>query len=194
MIDLDETLLPFPAPKLNPGMFSSRIWTPSEEGDLVRIPLSRGMHATIDAVDLPLVDGYSWCAVPEGTDGNTWYATSRSNERPRKTIRMHRIICGTPGRVDHRDGNGLNNRRSNLRPATSSQNKANSRVYRTNRVGLKGVQVCRNRWRARIRFHGALMHLGVFPSPEEAALAYDRSAVRLFGEFALCNFPVPVGQ
>ena len=86
--------------------------------------------------------------------------------------------------IDHRDGNGSNNRWVNLRPATKSQNSANKRLYRNNACGLKGVCRERSRWRAAINKNGRRFHLGNFLTPEDAHAAYVKAARKLFGEFA----------
>jgi len=88
--------------------------------------------------------------------------------------------------VDHRDGNSTNNRWSNLRRATPSQNTANSRRSRLNTSGYKGVSWYRRsgRWLAVIGKHGRLIYLGLFDTPEAAHAAYVEAARKLFGEFA----------
>lgn len=111
-----------------------------------------------------------------------------------ETTYMHRLILGlVPGdgqRVDHRDLNGLNNVRSNLRLCTSSQNLANGPRRVDNTSGYRGVGWDRQhrRWVAKIQVRGRTMNLGLFRSPEQAALAYDAAAREHFGEFARPNF------
>jgi hypothetical protein len=87
--------------------------------------------------------------------------------------------------VDHIDGDGLNNRRSNLRVATKQQNNWN--VKRDGR--LKGVYPSGTRWAARINLNGKEIHLGVHATIEEAAHVYDAAAIHYFGEYACLNFP-----
>jgi Demerecviridae HNH endonuclease len=109
-----------------------------------------------------------------------------------RTYRAHQLawlyVKGRWGRpmIDHRDGDSTNNRWSNLRRATASQNGANSRRRRDNTSGYKGVLPCRRsrRWRACIRKNGRRMHLGTFATPEAAHDAYVTAARKLFGEFA----------
>jgi hypothetical protein len=107
---------------------------------------------------------------------------------PRKKILMHRVIADTPDGLfaDHRDGNGLNNRRGNLRSATHQQNTQNCRTRKDNRVGLKGVAPSSvpNKWVARIVWRGKLRHLGTFDAPEKAHEAYCTASATLHGEFA----------
>jgi hypothetical protein len=104
---------------------------------------------------------------------------------------MHRLILdvmkGTF--VDHKDRNGLNNRKYNLRPATKGQNVRNCKRPDDNTSGYKGVGFhgYSGRWRAYIGLNGKQKSLGYYDSPEEASDAYDTAAIRYFGEFALTN-------
>lgn len=161
-----------------------RQWESTTNGDTTVIPLTRGRHAVIDTDDLPLVLGRAWQAKRRR---GTWYAQSSGREA------MHRVIMGFgPGdpHVDHIDGDGLNNRRSNLRPATKAQNRANGRG-RGGTSAYKGVswRSDRGRWRAVICIDGSFMSLGSFDSEIDAALAYDAAATEAWGEFALLNQP-----
>lgn len=122
----------------------------------------------------------------------TTYAWRRSDTGG--TVYMHRHLMGGGvlghAHVDHRDGNGLNNTRANLRPCTARQNQANGGARRHNRNGLRGVVcVANGTFRAKIRVDGHDIHLGTFFTARDAALAYDKKARELFGEFARPNFP-----
>ncbi len=106
---------------------------------------------------------------------------------------MHRLIANAPAHllVDHIDHDGLNNRKANLRLCSIAQNNQNSRPNRNAASKYKGVswaQSCR-KWFARIRPNRKTIYLGLFTDEIEAALAYDRKAKELFGEFAYLNFP-----
>ncbi len=90
--------------------------------------------------------------------------------------------------VDHINRNKLDNRRSNLRSATWSQNNANSNKPR-NKTGYKGVYPSKKRWYANIQVNKVPIYIGSFKTPIEAALAYDEAAIKYFGEFASLNFP-----
>ncbi len=93
--------------------------------------------------------------------------------------------------IDHRNRNGLDNRKKNLRGCTRSQNYANCPAPKTNKSGFKGVRwdKTRNKWKAEISLNDKNLHIGRFLNIEDAIRAYDRKAIELFGEFAYLNFP-----
>lgn len=149
---------------------------------------ARGRTALVDLEDYEMVMRHRW---------HVWEAErpGRPNGPYARTGHtfMHTLLTGWP-QVDHDDGNGLNNRRSNLRPATVQQNKANHGT-RSDSVAsaYKGVyrvrKGTRRRWYARICSGANETNLGYFDSEEDAARAYDAAARRLFGEYAYLNFP-----
>tara|TARA_R110000824_G_scaffold117249_1_gene269115 strand:+ start:607 stop:1188 length:582 start_codon:yes stop_codon:yes gene_type:complete len=96
------------------------------------------------------------------------------------------------GVVDHIDRNRLNNELSNLREVTNRENRLNSGMRSTNTSGFRGVSRYRSKqkWAARIQSEGESYHIGYFDSKEDAALAYDKVAKELHGEFAMLNFPI----
>lgn len=104
---------------------------------------------------------------------------------------MHREIVASEGRfeVDHRDGDGLNNQRHNLRIATSSQNQGNQCKTQGRTSRFKGVSWAKRhgKWVAQIQVKRRSKNLGYFRREEEAAAAYDQAALRFFGEFARLN-------
>jgi hypothetical protein len=108
---------------------------------------------------------------------------------------MHRFILGATDRkvkVDHKDRDGLNNQRYNLRPSTNGQNNMNS-SKRSDGNSSKYKGVCWHKrygkFQAGIKLNGRSKYLGMFTDELQAALAYDAAAREHFGEFALCNFP-----
>lgn len=155
-------------------------------GGTARIPLGNEMYALIDAQDAELVGQYTWQAV---RDCATWYARRDIclPGRRKKTQRMHTLITGWPF-TDHRNGDGLDNRRANLRQATKAQNNRNRRKT-VGRSRLKGVSLYQGRWRAQIKFAGRQTHLGSFANEDDAGRAYDAAAREHFGEFSALNFP-----
>jgi hypothetical protein len=146
------------------------------------IPLTRGLSSVIDSTDADFAGRFNWCALL--TSGK-FYAKRR---RPDGTTELlHVALAGEPGlEVDHVDGDGLNNRRCNLRPATSSQNKHNRGKGRNNTSGFKGVwwHKQHGRWAADIWLHSKKRFLGLFDTAELAHAAYCKAAAELHGEFA----------
>lgn len=106
---------------------------------------------------------------------------------------MHNAVAERLGfsRPDHKNRNGFDNRRENLRPATHSQQLQNTRVRVNSRSGFRGVtwNTERNCWSADITIEGKHIFLGRRKSPVEAALLYDAAAAEAFGDFASLNFP-----
>jgi hypothetical protein len=150
------------------------------------IPLTQGKTATVDKEDFEFLSQWDWSAIK---GRNTFYAI-RSAHDESKPIYMHREILSA-FRVDHADGDGLNNRRLNLRDSDCSQNAWNQKKKSNNTSGFKGVTWDKNRekWITHIGFHRKMYFLGRFSTAEEAARAYDEAARRLYGEFARLNFP-----
>ena len=158
----------------------------------IEIPLTQGLVALIDEADFDLVSRFKWCAF-NGSTGKTYYAQShiRRDNGSRTNVYMHRLLFGlTDSRtdVDHIDGDGLNNRRANLRTCSRAENLWNRGAQANNKSGFKGVTFHKQsrKWRAEIRFNGNYKSLGYFHTPEEAHMAYCAAAAELHGEF--CNF------
>lgn len=139
--------------------------------------------ALIDDEDFELVSQYKWYLHSNG------YATN-GTARTNVLSRMHQVIMNAKY-IDHKNNNRLDNRRSNLRLATQSQNLANRGKYLDDTTSkYKGVSwnINAGKWRAYIKQNQKQIHLGYFDSEREAAVAYDNAARRLFGEFANTNF------
>lgn len=151
--------------------------------------LDKGLYAVIDAIDIPLVKGFIWHAV-RFEEHHTWYARSQRRENGRqKKFAMHQLLFPGHSRIDHRDGDGLNNRRSNLRPCTISQNGMNRHtVFGSSRFLGVTRHRAKNRWQAQIKINGKNKYLGLFENEADAAKAYDRAAASEFKEFAHLNF------
>lgn len=148
------------------------------------LPLSQGLEALVDDCDYPLISRWKWYAIKAH---NTFYAV-RNNKVGPSRIWMHRaVLKPKPGFItDHINGNGLDNRRSNLRHSTPSQNMWNRRRNKINTSGHKGVYFVpvSRRWRARICVNKKPINLGVFDTIPEAAAAYAAAAKTHFSSFA----------
>lgn len=159
----------------------------------VFIPLTRGLTTVIDFDDFEKVRGFSWHA---HTHRNSFCAarTEYVSTTYKKTIRMHRELLGaTPKQeVDHKDGDALDNRKTNLRLCTQAQNGCNTRLRINNTSGFKGVRWHNTgkNWQAYVQRNRPkqFFHLGLFSSAIAAAKAYDQKARELFGDFANLNF------
>ncbi len=154
------------------------------------IELTQGYVALVDDEDYERVSAHKWYAEVYRHNVYAARAVYTTNKR-RKTVKMHRFILGVIGskvQVDHKDRNGLNNQRSNLR-ITIDQNQQNAGLRKDNTSGYKGVHWNKNRgrWQARIKFRSKHIGLGLFTDILDAARAYNKAALELFGEFALLN-------
>lgn len=160
-------------------------------GDDAEVELSNGMVATIDIADLSLIQGHNWRHLKST---RTFYAQANvPGAKPKQTILMHRLILGLSDpslEADHRDGNGLNNRRSNLRPATSAQNRHNSRKSRRANTTSQYKGVCYTPYHSASKPWKATFKktvIGQFATELEAAAAYDAFVREECGEFAGLN-------
>jgi len=160
-----------------------RLKPATPEGEVKRIALGGGLYAYVDAADYERLSQYNW----------SYRAGYAGCCIKGKSVLMHRLIMNTPkGKVvDHMDGNRLNNCRANMRNCTPGENRCNQ----AKRIGsvsrYKGVFYLKRtgRYYAKIRHRGKEYWLGCSDDEVEAARAYDRKAVELFGEFARLNFP-----
>lgn len=158
-----------------------------------RLAASLGVAAMVDEEDLPLLVGPQWYAVRPDPCIETVYAVSRrKRDGAWRTTYMHRWILDAKRgeQVDHRDHDGLNNSRANLRLCSQSLNNANKR-QKVGASGFRGVYMDRRRNSifAAIQKNGRNQWLGSFADPVSAAQAYDAAARIAFGEFATLNFP-----
>jgi AP2 domain/HNH endonuclease len=168
------------------------------------IPLTKGYVAIVDDEDYVGLMQFKWHAQVDQR-GRLVYAHrwDRKADGRRENVSMHRQILGLGPRemADHVNGNGLDNRRENLRACTNQQNQRNREKVRTSINGrpsspYKGVRwnPNRNRWVGEIKVDGRSVFLGHHRSEEDAARAYDAAALQHFGDFARLNFPAPVAQ
>lgn len=154
------------------------------------IKLTQGYVATVDDDDYEWLSQWKW-RILKVPDRNTLYAVRTKDTRT--TISMHRVVAGVTNskiQIDHRDTNGLNNTRDNLRIATHGDNMHNRPAPRTNQSGFKGVSWHKGRmkWQAVIMMNHKNIHLGLFDDKNLAAQAYNKAANELHGEFARTDY------
>ena len=158
---------------------------PSDSSVTREIPISRGYVALVDESDYEAISAHRWHAFTPKSGGvyAIRYEHPGGKTRP---ILMHRQIMAVSDpeiQIDHRDGNGLNNIRLNLRRCTFEQNNRNRRRSQKGNK-FKGVRYRPNGTYLAVVAH---QYLGTFDTPEEAARAYDAGAIARFGEFAATN-------
>lgn len=160
------------------------------------VPLTKGKFAMVDDEDFDRVNQFKWQHA-KARPNTVEYAVRTVNvDGKRKTQMMHRFILGhTTESTDHIDGNGLNNQKENLRPATRTENGRNRRIQKHSSE-YKGVSFFKAsktpKWQARATNSGNDVHLGYFESPELAAIAYDQYAQIHYGQFAKTNKQIGV--
>jgi hypothetical protein len=156
------------------------------------IKLTQDLIALVDDEDFNLINQHKWRGLVS-PNGNTFYAVRKITLGYKKysTELMHRIIlkAGIKELIDHRDGNGLNNQKSNLRLCTHRQNMRNQKPRKGGKSRFKGVsyQSQSNKWRSGIFVEGKQKSLGCYDKEEDAALAYNKAAIEFFGSFAYLN-------
>jgi hypothetical protein len=154
-------------------------------GNMKEIPLTQGKVALVDDEDYAFLNQWKWCFNSKN------YATRIDLSEGRKTILMHRLINKTPQNMftDHINGNGLDNRKCNLRSCTCSQNCMNRGMRINNLSGYKGVSwhIGHKKWGVQINNLGKNIHVGYFSNIIDAAKAYNKAANAFYGEFARIN-------
>ena len=155
-----------------------------------KIALTQGQFALVDDDMFEELNKFKWHA---DKNYNTFYAVRNEGKSPhQKKIRMHRLIMGvTDGKIqiDHKYGNGLDNRKKNLRICTNSENQINKKSKIGGTSKYKGVswKTLNNKWNSKIGINGGTIQIGLFINEIEAAKAYNLKATELFGEFARLN-------
>jgi len=161
---------------------------------VMRIPLGRsGRFALVDDEDYLRVSALSWHlrVLSNGVElVRNGVHVVRNGRRTTRHILLHRFILGAArgAIIDHANGDGLDNRRANIRICSHRQNTQNRRPHK-GRI-YKGTRLCGRRYGAQIYVNGKTKRLGSFSTEIEAALAYDTAAKQFFGEFARLNFPI----
>jgi hypothetical protein len=155
------------------------------DGDTAFVPLTRGFEALIDAADAPLISRWSWHVI---LSRKTQYAVLTLRDKgERIAFSMHRLLISAPRGVyvDHINGNGLDNRRSNLRLCSNVQNSYNAGLRKDNTSGFKGVAFHKTsgKWQAFIKVDGRRLCLGTFIDKDDARQAYQQASSNFHGEF-----------
>lgn len=153
-----------------------------------KIKLTQGKYALVDDEDYRLLKDFRWHAA---LNKGNWYA--RTSRNGRGSVGMHSIILWCPQNnglvIDHINGNGLDNRRKNLRVCTTQANGMNRKVSKKNKFGISGVRkvekkITKRYWRAEIVFNGERIDLGAFRTKADAIKARKEAEKKYYGEYA----------
>lgn len=159
----------------------------------IKVPLTRGKFALIDAEDADRVLAFKWHAVPSRSRYRTiWYGkTSAMIDGKKSGMLLHRFVMNAPDGIgiDHKNGDGLDCRKTNLRAATTQQNNCNRTGPILTASGYRNVYQHHQKWHVKIGSNGKTIHLGSFDTALEAAIARDEYAKEHRGEFASLNIP-----
>lgn len=152
----------------------------------------KGDTFLIDPEDRQLVEAYRWnvCKFNRTRNRQLFYVTGYVEG---KNKAIHRIIMGDPPgmQVDHRDANGLNCRRYNLRVCTLQQNRMNDQNRRLSPTGKRGVyETCLGKFAVQITLSGKSRYFGIWPDLETASRVRDEIVLKHRGEFAVLNDPL----
>lgn len=156
-----------------------------------RINLNKGSFVWVDNDDFDFLNQWEWRAsYPRG--GHVYAIRSEYKTGKHVVISMHRVITNCPDGmvVDHKDRNGLNNRKTNLRICTRSQNACNRRKnIKTSTTKYLGIYYNSKirKWCAAVGSQGKVHNLGKFKTQKEAAKCYNEGAIKFHGEFARLN-------
>jgi hypothetical protein len=157
-----------------------------------KIPLTQNKASLVDEEDYERLSKYKWFA---HKGRYTYYAVRHLPcKEGHHLVRMHREVLGLmkgDGIIcDHKNGNGLDNRQDNLRRASYCLNKYNTQIYKNNTSGFRGVYFMKDRekWAVQIGKDGKLIYCGSYKSKEEAAIVYDKMAIKYYGDDAILNF------
>ena len=147
-----------------------------------KILLTQGKMTVVDDDMFEYLNQWKWYLT---NHGNTHYVSRKANG---KSLYMHRVILNTPQGMltDHRDGNSLNNLRSNLRIADQSLNQHNQhKLYDNKSSKYRGVDWHKKakKWRARICIRGKIKHLGIFDNEEDAREEYKSIKRQILGDY-----------
>lgn len=157
-----------------------------------KIPLNKGAYALVDDADYEFLKQWCWQINWKGYAVRSVYLGKVDGLHKKATVFMHRILTAAPPelQVDHINCNTLDNQKSNLRLCTNGQNKSNGVSYKNSTSKYRGVsyhKTSKKKWLAQIQKDKKKLIIGFFEKEEDAAMAYNIEASRLFGEFARIN-------
>ena len=142
----------------------------------------KGKYIFLDNEDFGKVNQYKWYY-------ESGYATNKSWLKPK--IRIHQLILKSKNNkeIDHINGNGLDNRKCNLRLVSHKNNSINRKINKNNSSGFKGVSFKKDihKWQSSIRVNYKIIYLGYFKTAKEGAIAYNQAALKYFGQYARLN-------
>lgn len=152
------------------------------------IPLTKGLFTKVDAADFDELSKYRWYAYKRTKTLIYAVRTGKKEVGEAQTVKMHSHLMKPvkPLQVDHIDGDGLNNQRSNLRICTAAQNNMNLGWKTNNTSGYRGVwwEKGNKAWRSDIRVNKKIIYLGHFKDKYKAHLAYEAARKKYHGEYA----------
>jgi hypothetical protein len=155
------------------------------------IKLTLGKEVIVDDEDFKRLNKWKWHFHKPNYARRRQYFGRINGKEISRMLEMHREIMNAKEgeEIDHKNHNGLDNRKENLRRCTHSQNIANSTIWKHNTSGFRGVSLNKKlkKWVSYITLNQKFIHLGVFNNKREAALAYNIASQKYFGEFAYQN-------
>jgi len=148
-----------------------------------KIKLTNGEYTLVDKEDYNYLKNFKWLK------RSNYVGYVKQKNKKQTTILMHRLIMNAKKGeiIDHINRNPLDNRKKNLRLSNKSKNAANCKIHKHNTSGYKGVSKYRNKFKAYIVKNNKQIHIGCFYTKKEAAIAYNKKALELFGKHANLN-------
>lgn len=154
------------------------------------INLTQGYRAVVDDDMFEYLNQWKWCYARGWAMRRIYTGTGRSNNTGYNVYMHNLVIKPSEGKmIDHINGYGLDNRKGNLRECTLKENVRNRKRDKDNKSGYKGVSWVEisKKWRARITYEGKQIQLGYYEDKRDAAQAYNKAALKYYGEFARLN-------
>lgn len=155
---------------------------------MATIQLTQGKYAIVDDEDFEMLNKWKWHYNKNRGQGRAQRSTSRKSLEGKTSVFMHRVIMNCPKdlQIDHINGNGLDNRKSNLRICTNIENSRNKNITKNNTSGIRGVSWNKSyqKWHTYIRVNYRHVFLGYYFDKEQALKVRKEAEEKYFGEFA----------